>query len=159
MLTWGELHTESMLALINSTYSNQPPMPVPHSSQSMFMICCVSSPHSSQSQAQRMEQDFSSILPEANPHSSSPPRWLVPNIPLLSVLLLLYLPTLLDPSTPPVLVLLILIFFLQDGAFLLQPPILACWSAHVVCNALYRICSSLHLSCNSCNLTPACYSS
>ena len=55
MLTWGELHTESMLALINSTYSNQPPMPVPHSSQSMFMICCVSSPHSSQSQAQSQE--------------------------------------------------------------------------------------------------------
>ena len=55
MLTWGELHKESMLALINSTYSNQPPMPVPHSSQSMFMICCVSSPHSSQSQAQSQE--------------------------------------------------------------------------------------------------------
>ena len=55
MLTWGELHTESMLALINSTYSNQLPMPVPHSSQSMFMICCVSSPHSSQSQAQSQE--------------------------------------------------------------------------------------------------------
>ena len=154
MLTWGELHKESMLALINSTYSNQPPMPVPHSSQSMFMICCVSSPHSSQSQAQRMEQDFSSILPEANPHSSSPPRWLVPNIPLLSVLLLLYLPTLLDPSTLPVLVLLILIFF-PSGWSIPTPTSNPC----LLCNALYRICSSLHLSCNSCNLTPACYSS